>query len=104
MDTLPFTGVESGTYGLSAMALMGAGVLALVGSRRTCDHATTVTIGVAGIERVVCESCGKVTLVYDHDFVQASATAEAHVARFWLDLGVGVFRVDPWPDKLPSKS
>lgn len=32
-ETLPFTGVENGTYGLIAMALIGVGALALVGAK-----------------------------------------------------------------------
>ena len=37
VDTLPFTGVASGTYGLLALALIGIGALALVATRRAED-------------------------------------------------------------------
>jgi hypothetical protein len=33
VDILPFTGVESGTYGLLAMALIGIGALTLTWAR-----------------------------------------------------------------------
>ncbi len=49
--------------------------------RADCDHPLTVSIVVAGIERVLCETCGHVSVSHHHDLVVDGIRVETDVVQ-----------------------
>jgi hypothetical protein len=58
---------------------MGFGFKTKQRATETCPHTDQVTIEVAGLSRSVCESCGKVSVVYVGDAYPSE----------WVEMGRG---------------